>query len=117
MSNNRFATSIMLLTVLTMGLLLGLNLSRGGNPAFAQPAMGPGPGTYAIEEIQSVDEKDDHYEYEGRTLAIVTPSGELKLVRINWQRQRGEDEDFPKHYAAAASTYKVEMLDATADLR
>lgn len=114
MNNNRFAMTMMLAATMTMGVVVGLNLRSGGTLAYAQ--LGGGGGNFVVEEIQSVDEKDDNRVYNGRTLAVVTPGGALKLVRITWNRQRGDDEEFPKHYAEAGKTYKIEMLDATSSL-
>lgn len=113
MKTDRFTNGVVLAAALTMGLVLGLNLGDGGTPAYAQ--LGGG-GSYAVEEIQDIHEKSEHHHHEGRTLAIVTPGGALKLVRINWERARGEDDDFPELYAAAAKTYRVEMLEASASL-
>lgn len=116
MKTDRFAMTLMLAAVMTMGLVVGLNLHRGGTPAYAQLA-GHSGANYVVEEIQSVDEKDDRRVYNGRTLAVVTPTGTLQLVRITWDRQRGDDEDFPQNYAEAGKTYKIEILEASAQLQ
>lgn len=113
MKTDRFASGVVLAAALTMGLVLGLNLGEGGTPAYAQ--LGGG-GSYVMEEIQDVSEKSDTHQHEGRTLAVITPGGTLKLVRVNWDRQRGDDNEFPKNYAAAAQTYRVEVLEASATL-
>ncbi|MEM8496354.1 MAG: hypothetical protein AAF663_13310 [Planctomycetota bacterium] len=112
METNRLSILFMMAAVLTIGLVVGLNL-RQGTPAYAQPAMG---GNFVVEEISSEDESDDDFRYNGRTLAVVTPGGTLKLVHITWKRERGDDEDFAKHFAESGATYQVKVLDASASL-
>lgn len=112
METKRFSIFFMMAAVLTIGLVVGINL-RQGTPAYAQ--LGGG-GNFIVEEISSEDESDDDWRYNGRTLAVVTPGGTLKLVHITWKRERGDDEDFPQHFADSAATYEVKVLDASASL-
>ncbi|MEM6856151.1 MAG: hypothetical protein AAF593_17250 [Planctomycetota bacterium] len=113
MKSDRFAMTLMLAAVMIMGLVVGLNL-RQGTPAYAQ--LGGGRGNFVVEEISSEDESDDDFRYNGRTLAVVTPGGTLKLVHITWKRERGDDEEFAKHFAESGATYQVKVLDASASL-
>lgn len=117
MKIDRFAAVLMLVSMLILGVIFGSSLGNGGTPAFAQMAGGhSGAGGYFVEEIQSIDEDDDDWKYNGRTLVVVTPRGNLKLVRITWKRQRGDDEDFPRFYAEAGQTYEIETLTSTVSL-
>ncbi|MEM9916106.1 MAG: hypothetical protein AAF911_14215 [Planctomycetota bacterium] len=97
-------------------MVVGLNVGDGTTPAYAQLGGGPGSGNFVVEEISSEDESDDDFRYNGRTLAVVTPGGTLKLVHITWKRERGDDEDFAKHFAESGATYEVKVLDASASL-
>ncbi|MBB6431417.1 hypothetical protein HNQ40_003223 [Algisphaera agarilytica] len=110
--NNRISVLFMLAATMTMGLVVGLNV-RQTAPVYAQAGVG---GNYVVEEISSEDEDDDDWKYNGRTLAVVSPGGTLKLVHITWKRERGDDEDFPKHFAESGKTYNVTVLDASASL-
>jgi hypothetical protein len=100
----------MFAAVLTMGLVVGLALGQGGTPAFAQDG---GDGSkYMWDQIESIDEETDSHDIEGRTFAVVTPRGELKLVRISWQMKRGDENTFAQRWGAAGPTHRVELLDA-----
>lgn len=121
MQIDRFGAVLMFAAVMTMGLVVGLTLGRGGTPAYGQLGVpgstsGGGGGSYVVEEISSLSEKTKHHHHNGRTLAVVTPNGNLKLVRVLWERQRGEDDEFPENYAASGATYRIEMLEASASL-
>ncbi|MEM1446760.1 MAG: hypothetical protein AAGF84_11935 [Planctomycetota bacterium] len=113
METNRLSILFMMAAVLTIGLAVGLNL-RQGTPAYAQ--LGGGGGNFVVEEISSEDESDDDFRYNGRTLAVITPGGTLKLVHVTWKRERGDDEEFAEHFAESGATYQVKVLDASASL-
>ena len=114
METNRLSILFMLAATVTIGLVVGLNL-RQGTPAYGQPSAA-GISPFVVEEISSEDESDDDFRYNGRTLAVVTPGGTLKLVHITWKRERGDDEDFPKYFAESGDTYNVRVLNASANL-
>ncbi|MEO1235606.1 MAG: hypothetical protein AAFX76_02335 [Planctomycetota bacterium] len=116
MPNQKTAAAFVLAATLTLGLVAGLSLNHGPSPAFAQPGTFVGAAGYVVEEIQSIDEKTKHHVHNGRTLAVVTPSGNLKVVRISWKRTRGDDDDFPVNYADAGGTYQIEILPVSAEL-
>jgi hypothetical protein len=107
MQVDRFAAVLMFAAVLTIGLVLGLHLADG-EPAYG--AMASGAGGYLLDEIDSESESTKQFQYEGRTIAVLTPSGNLKLVRVMWQQKRGDDASYFRNYAEAGGTYQTEIV-------